>query len=78
MKIQSKYQKALNTFSRQVSGYIWFSWYSSYKSGFRLDYAFISPELEKQVKDIRIYHDAEKRENKRSDHSLIVMEYSID
>lgn len=53
-----------------------YTWFSSYKNGFRLDYAFISPELEKNVKNIHIYHDSDKR-NKITDHSPLVMEYSI-
>lgn len=54
-----------------------YTWYSSYGNGFRLDYAFISPELKKQIKNMNIYHDAKKRENEMTDHSPLIMEYSL-
>ncbi|BDZ68780.1 hypothetical protein [Methanobacterium ferruginis] len=40
-----------------------YTWYSDYGNGFRFDYAFLSPELGKQVEKVDVYHDS-KREKK--------------
>lgn len=54
-----------------------YTWYSSYGNGFRFDYAFISPELGKQIDSVDVYHDSKKREEGMSDHSPLIMEFSF-
>lgn len=55
--------------------YTWY--YPKTESGFRLDYAFLSPKLSEQIKIINLSHDSKIREDKISDHSPIVMEFVV-
>lgn len=54
-----------------------YTWFSTVKNGFRLDYVFLSPKLGEQIDKIDIYHDSTVRKEGMSDHSSIIMEYSI-
>lgn len=49
-----------------------FTWYSTAKKGFRLDYGFLSPEMVGRLKDARHLHEC--REQKISDHSPLLVE----
>jgi exodeoxyribonuclease III len=51
-------------------GYTWFH-YSG--TGFRLDYAFVSPKLAVTLEDVSVYSDSQIRESKISDHSPLVV-----
>lgn len=53
-----------------------FTWYSAYKNGFRLDHAFLSPKLSPWLASAKYSHV--EREQKISDHSILLTEFSID
>jgi exonuclease III len=48
------------------------TWYSNQGNGFRVDHAFASPALVKQVRECRYSH--REREAKLSDHSMVLVE----
>lgn len=54
-----------------------YTWYHHIGTGFRLDYAFLSNELEKQIKIMDVSHDSKSREDGMTDHSPLIMEYSL-
>lgn len=54
-----------------------YTWYSNVGNGFRFDYAFLSPKLAKELEVVDVNHDSKKREEKMSDHSPLIMEYSL-
>jgi len=56
--------------SEDSEGYTWFH-YSG--TGFRLDYAFVSPNLALTLEDVSVYSDSQIRESKISDHSPLVV-----
>ena len=56
--------------SEDPEGYTWFH-YSG--TGFRLDYAFVSPNLALTLEDVSVYSDSQIRESKISDHSPLVV-----
>ena len=49
-----------------------YTWYHSTGTGFRIDYAFVSPRLGTSSKDVSAIQDSELRESKITDHSPIV------
>jgi len=56
--------------SEDSEGYTWFH-YSG--TGFKLDYAFVSPNLALTLEDVSVYSDSQIRESKISDHSPLVV-----
>lgn len=52
-----------------------YTWYSNIGNGFRLDYAFLSPKLEENIKVIDISHDSKVREEGLTDHSPIIFDF---
>ena len=54
-----------------------FTWYSHVGNGHRLDYAFLSPKLGKMIEVVDVYHDSKSREGGMTDHSPLIMEYSL-
>jgi len=50
-----------------------FTWYSAAKNGFRLDYAFLSPEMRKRLRSAT--HSHSEREQRISDHSALIVEF---
>ncbi|WP_431062673.1 endonuclease/exonuclease/phosphatase family protein [Methanobacterium sp.] len=50
-----------------------YTWFHHSGTGFRLDYAFVSPKLIPTLEDVSIYSDSQIRESKISDHSPIVV-----
>lgn len=54
-----------------------YTWYSNMGNGFRFDYAFLSSKLAKELEIADVNHDSKKREERISDHSPLIMEYSF-
>jgi exonuclease III len=52
-----------------------FSWYSHRNNGFRIDHAFLSPELAMRAGEIRYSHD--ERLSGLSDHSALVLDLCV-
>ncbi len=52
-----------------------FSWYSHRNNGFRIDHAFLSPELVMRAGEIRYSHD--ERLSGLSDHSPLVLDLRV-
>ncbi len=50
-----------------------YTWFHPPVNGFRLDYAFVSPELALTLEDVSIYSDSQIRKSKLSDHSPLVV-----
>jgi len=50
-----------------------YSWYSYAGNGFRIDHAFVSPSMLKELKKTSYSH--EERINRISDHSLLIVEF---
>jgi exonuclease III len=48
-----------------------YTWYSNANKGFRLDYAFAPPKMNRSVKEV--YHSHGEREEGYSDHSMLVV-----
>lgn len=54
-----------------------FTWYSNgYHNGFRLDHALASPSLNQQITDV--YYSHKEREDKVTDHSLMIVDVAVD
>ena len=47
--------------------------FTTQETGFKLDYAFVSPKLAETLEDVSVYSDSQIRESKLSDHSPIVV-----
>jgi exonuclease III len=54
-----------------------FTWFYHDGTGFRLDYAFVSPHLSTILKEVSVFHDHELRKSKISDHSALVVKLEI-
>lgn len=52
-----------------------FSWYSTRGNGFRIDHAFLSPELASRAGEIRYSHD--ERLSRLSDHSPLILDLRV-
>jgi exonuclease III len=65
---------AYRKFHRKVSK-VDYTWYLPGGSGFRLDYAFVSPRLADKLKTAR--HSHAERESSLSDHSMLLVELNI-
>jgi len=50
-----------------------YTWFHNSGTGFRLDYAFVSPKFAVTLKDVYVYHDSQIRDSKISDHSPLVV-----
>lgn len=50
-----------------------YTWYHPTGTGFRLDYAFVSPNLAVTLEDVSVYSDSQIRKSKISDHSPLVV-----
>ena len=50
-----------------------YTWFHYSGTGFRLDYAFVSPKLAVTLEDVSVYSDSQIRESKISDHSPLVV-----
>jgi exonuclease III len=48
-----------------------YTWFSYKGNGFRLDYAFLSPNIKDKL--LSAYHSHVERENKISDHSVLIL-----
>lgn len=52
-----------------------YTWFYNSNSGFRLDYAFVSPKLAANLNDVIVYHDSPLRKSKVSDHSPLFVNW---
>ena len=52
-----------------------YSWYSSKGNGFRIDHVFSTPDLDKMLSDVHYSHV--EREKGLSDHSALIVEFSL-
>ncbi len=50
-----------------------YTWFHHSGTGFRLDYAFVSPKLALTLEDVSVYSDSQIRESKISDHSPLIV-----
>ena len=50
-----------------------YTWYHPTGTGFRIDYAFVSPKLGATLDDVSAYQNSKIRESKISDHSPLVI-----
>ena len=50
-----------------------YTWYHHAGTGFRIDYAFVSPKLGDRLRDVSSTHDKSIRESKISDHSPLII-----
>ena len=50
-----------------------YTWYHPTGTGFRIDYAFVSPRLAASLQEVSAFQDSELRESKISDHSPLVI-----
>jgi exonuclease III len=56
--------------TKESMGYTWFQ---PSGSGFRLDYAFVSPTIAITLEDVSVYSDSQIRKSKISDHSPLIV-----
>lgn len=54
-----------------------YTWFYHSGDGFRLDYAFVSPQLAQSLNEVRVWHESEMRENKVSDHSPLCIDCKL-
>lgn len=54
-----------------------YTWFYHSGEGFRLDYAFVSLQLDQRLNEVKVWHESEVRENKVSDHSPLCIDCKL-